>query len=117
MRRLLKLGAGLALFSLLPAMLAAQADGGSPAVRRAREIVAVINSADPTAIRAYVDSAFGPEMRRMPMPAHLNFVMGTREQSRGLDWLSVQDQSAIEATALLKRRLTGDRTAILVRVE
>ena len=99
----------------LPAGLPAQAEG--PAVRRARELVALINSANPAAIRAYVDSAFGPQMRAMPLDAHLGFMMGQWERSRGLDWVEATGSTASEATVLLKRRLTGDPMVLLVRVD
>ncbi len=57
-------------------------------VRRQRNLlvltpVALINSGTPATIKAYVDSAFGAEMRGMPMAAHLNFMLGHRETWRG----------------------------------
>ncbi len=102
---------------LLAAPIALGAQGEPPATRRARELVALINIASPAAVRAYVDSAFGEEMRGMPMSAHLDFMMGQREQSGGLDWIDVQEQAGTRTTALLRRRLTGDQMAMLVAVE
>jgi hypothetical protein len=61
-----------------PVMLGAQTP---PATRRAREIVALINSATPATVRAYVDTAFAAGMRSMPMTAHINFMMAQRERS------------------------------------
>jgi CubicO group peptidase (beta-lactamase class C family) len=87
----------------------------SPTTRRAREVVAVINAATPATIRAFVDSAFDDQMRRLPMRAHIDFFMNQREQSRGLEWVDVQDEKPGETTALLKRRLTGELVAIVVR--
>jgi CubicO group peptidase (beta-lactamase class C family) len=87
----------------------------SPTTRRAREVVAVINAATPAAIRAFVDSAFDDQMRGLPMRAHIDFFMNQREQSGGLEWVDVQDEKPGETTALLKRKLTGELTAILVR--
>jgi CubicO group peptidase (beta-lactamase class C family) len=95
------------------AMSRAQAQ--SPATRRAREVVAVINAATPATIRAFVDSAFDDRMRGMPMRAHIDFFMNQHEQSRGLEWVEVQDERPGETTALLKRRLTGELVAIVVR--
>lgn len=99
------------------ATTSAQAQAPSPATRRAREIVAVINTATPASIRAYVDSAFAGEMRRMPMQAHINFFMGQREQSGGLEWVEVQEAAGSRTTALLRRKLTGDPIALAVTVE
>ena len=92
-----------------------RAHGQSPATRRAREVVAVINTATPATIRAFVDSAFDDGMRGMPMRAHIDFFMGQREQSGGLEWVDVQEEKAGETTALLRRKLTGDLIAVLVR--
>ena len=61
----------------------AMAQTPSPATKRAREVVAVINSATPATIRAFVDSAFDDQMRGLPMRAHIDFFMGQREQSGG----------------------------------
>jgi len=109
-RRLLKLAP---LFAGVLAMSRAQAQ--PPATKRAREVVAVINAATPASIRAFVDSAFDDQMRGMPMRAHIDFFMGQREQSGGLEWVDVQDEKPAETTALLKRKLTGELVAVLVR--
>ncbi len=93
------------------------AQAPSPATRRAREIVAVINTATPASIRAYVDSAFAGEMRRLPMRAHIDFFMGQREQSGGLEWIDVQEAAGSRTTALLRRKLTGNPIAVAVTVE
>jgi len=84
--RLMKLAALVAGVLTMP-----EAQAQSPTTRRAREVVAVINAATPATIRAFVDSAFDDRMRGMPMRAHIDFFMGQREQSRGLDWVEVQD--------------------------
>ncbi len=84
MNRYLMLVSG-TLASAAPVMRWAQSQ--PPATRRAHEIVTLINSATPAAIRAYVDTAMAVGMRRLPMQAHIDFVLGQREQSRGLDWV------------------------------
>src|SRR5690349_701025 len=109
-RRLMKLGF---LFAGVLAMSRAQAQ--TPATRRAREVVAVINSATPASVRAFVDSAFDDQMRGMPMRAHVDFFMGQREQSGGLEWVDVQEEKPGETTALLRRKLTGELVAVVVR--
>jgi CubicO group peptidase (beta-lactamase class C family) len=98
-----------------PATLAAQTQ--PPATRRAHELVALINSATPGAIRSYVDSAFSARMGGLPMTAHLNFMMGQRDRSQGLEWVEVQEEAPAFTTVLLKRKLTGDLMALAVRVE
>jgi CubicO group peptidase (beta-lactamase class C family) len=100
---------------LLPAALLAQAD--HPAARRAREFVALVNGSAPEAFKAYVDSAFGDEMRRMPMDAHQGFLFRLRDQSRGLTWIRAEGESPVEATAVVEQKLTGERTGLVVRIE
>src|SRR5215203_658579 len=109
-RRLMKLAV---LFAGILTMSRAQAQ--SPATKRAREVVAVINAATPPTIRAFVDSAFDDQMRGMPMRAHVDFFMNQREQSGGLEWVDVQEEKPGETTALVKRKLTGELIAVAVR--
>ncbi len=99
----------------LPSCLPAQSE--APVVRRAREVVSVINAASPAVVRAYVDTAFGQPMRGMPLNAHLGFFMGQWEQSRGLDRLEATETTVTSVTAIVTRRLTGDRVAIAVRID
>ena len=87
------------------------------ATKRAREAVAIINSATPKVLRAYVDSAFGGPMRDRPSDAYVNLFMGLRERSGGLEWVSVQEETAYRATIHLTRKLTGETNALQVSVE
>jgi CubicO group peptidase (beta-lactamase class C family) len=103
-----------ALASAAPVMGWAQSP---PATRRAHEIVTLINSATPGAIRAYVDTAMAAGMRRLPMQAHIDFMLGQRDQSRGLDWVEIQEEAPSRTTALLRRKLTSDLMAVQVQVE
>jgi CubicO group peptidase (beta-lactamase class C family) len=93
----------------------ARAQTETPTTKRAREVVAVINAATPAKVRAFVDSAFDDQMRGLPMRAHIDFFMGQHDQSGGLEWVEVQDEKPGETTALLKRKLTGEYVAVLVR--
>lgn len=79
----------------------ASAQSQSPATRRAHEVLALINSATPGALRAYVDTDFATGMRTLPMQAHLNFFLGQREQSGRLDWVDVQEEEPNRITALV----------------
>jgi CubicO group peptidase (beta-lactamase class C family) len=102
-----------ALLLAAPSPLTAQA----PATRRARELVALINAAPPAAIGAYVDSALGSRLRGLPMGAHLDFMLGVRDRSRGLEWIEVQEETPGFTVALLRQKLTGDLMTLAVRVE
>ena len=93
------------------------AQAPSAATRRAREVVALINEATPPAIRAYVDSAFDDAMRGLPMQAHIDFFLGNKDESHGLEWIDVQEGAHGETTALLKRKLTAELLAMVVRSE
>src|SRR5688572_13056473 len=84
------------------------------ATRRAREAVAIINTATPRVLKAWVDSAFGGPMRNTPPDAWVNIFMGLRERSGGLAWVSVQEDSANRAVIRLTRKLTGETNALTV---
>jgi len=101
--------------SALPVMGGAQSP--SPATRRAHEIVTLINSATPSGIRAYVDTAMAARMRSLPLQAHIDFMLGQRDQSRGLEWVEVQEETPTHVTAVLRRKLTADLLALQVSVE
>lgn len=93
------------------------AQAQAPAAKRAREVVAMINTATPATLRTYVDTAFGGRMRELPMDAHVDFFFSQRDRSGGLEWVSVQEESAGRAIILLRRKLTGETMALVVGVE
>jgi CubicO group peptidase (beta-lactamase class C family) len=93
------------------------ASAQSAATKRAREAVAIINTATPRLLKAYVDSAFGGPMRNTPPDAYVNLFMGLRERSGGLEWVSVQEESANRAVILMTRKLTGETNALQISVE
>ena len=95
----------------------ATASAQTAAVRRAREAVALINSATPKLLKAYVDSAFGGPMRNTPTDAYVRIFLSLRERSGGLEWVSVQEDSANRAVVRLTRKLTGETNALQVSVE
>jgi hypothetical protein len=101
------------------AVVIAQAPAGAQtaATRRAREVVAIINTSTPTVLKAYVDSAFGGPMRDRSPDDYVNLLFGLRERSGGLEWVSLQKDSANHAVILMKRRLTGETNALQVDVE
>lgn len=111
MMRLLLVAAAAILVAPTPA------SAQTAATRRAREAVAIINSATPRLLKAYVDSAFGGPMRNRPPDAYVNLFLGLRERSGGLEWVSVQEDSAYRAVVRLTRKLTGETNALQVSVD
>src|SRR5439155_18183294 len=93
------------------------AQSTSPASRRVREVVALINSATPRALAAYVDTAFDDDLRARPMEANVGYFLGKRELTGGLQWIDVQDDSVTVARVLLTQKLTGEPTRFEVRTE
>ena len=104
---------------LIAALVVAQAPASaqSTATTRAREALEIMNTAAPSQIKAYADSAFGGSMRNTPADAYVNIFMGLRERSGGLGWLSVQEDSPYRAIIRLTRKLTGETNTLQVRVE
>jgi CubicO group peptidase (beta-lactamase class C family) len=103
----------------LAALLIAQAPAAAPttATTRAREAIAMINTATPGLVRAYVDSTFGGPMRETPADVYVGLFLGLRERSGGLEWVRVQEESANRAVVLVTRKLTGEPNVLQVSVE
>jgi hypothetical protein len=101
-------------FATLVCVAASALHAQGPATRRAHELVALIDSGSLSAIRAYADTAM---TTRAPAEAHRNFILGQRDESRGLRWVDVKEDSPQRATVVLQRALTGDLTALLVVVD
>ncbi|HEX8130583.1 MAG TPA: serine hydrolase domain-containing protein [Pyrinomonadaceae bacterium] len=109
------------LFACLSAVAQAQsaqpAAPEAPATRRVAELVKIINSTDAAATKKFIEESYGGEFAGMPLSAHLGFLAQVRDRTRGVEFHSIQDSKATEATALLRTKLTGEWMAILVRVE
>ncbi|MFN8571244.1 MAG: serine hydrolase domain-containing protein [Gemmatimonadaceae bacterium] len=89
----------------------------TPATQRAREVVAIINSATPKVLKAYADSAFGGSMRDTPIESWVGIFLGLRERSGGLEWLSVQEESPSRTVVRMTRKLTGEANTLQVSVD
>lgn len=98
-------------------LIASLAHAQSPATRRAREFVALIDSGTPAAIRVYVDTAMSDDMKKIPIQEHINFVLSQRDLSRGLTWVEAPEEAPDSSTVLVRRALTGDLMALHVDVE
>lgn len=113
--------------ALLFACLSAVAHGQSPqaqpaatdtpAARRVMELIKIINSTDAAATKRFIEESYGGQLAGMPLDAHLNFIAQMRDRSRGVEFQGLQESSATEATALLRRKLTEDWIALAVSVE
>ncbi|MEO5858680.1 MAG: serine hydrolase domain-containing protein [Pyrinomonadaceae bacterium] len=87
------------------------------AERYAREIVSFSNSGDRVAYRKFVEANFGKGMLERPMEQHLGFMSSMHDQTRGWEYINVQDWNPNEVVVLVKSKLTGSLDALLVRVE
>lgn len=99
------------------AVIAQPSASQAAAERYVREIVSFSNSGDRTAYRKFVEANFSKGMLEMPMQQHLGFMSSMHDQSRGWEYVKVQDWNANEVVALVKSRLTGSLDGLLVRVE
>ena len=109
---------GLCLIVLLVAgAVATAASEDSPAAKRLRDLVKVINSADGAAAEKFVRETYAPEFLKMPMEAHLGFIGQVYGRTRGLELKDVENVSATEVTATVQSKLTGELHALVVRVE
>jgi CubicO group peptidase (beta-lactamase class C family) len=89
----------------------------SPAERRAKEFARLIDSGNRAELRKYAKENFAPGFLNVPMEQHLGFLSSVHDFTRGVEFHSLQDAKANEATVLLKAKLTGEWLALAVRVE
>ncbi len=94
----------------------------TPAYRRAREIVALVNAGDEARVRAYVETGFAPAFRdAAPIAEHLTVFRDVRRGSGGFDVHGARayDPPRPPNTALLvlRNRLTEAWEAVVLEVE
>ena len=121
MKRLIYMVAITLMLGLVPAPTSArqsQAANETPAAKRALEFVNLINSDSREAAEAYIKGTFAPEfLNGFSMDDHLGFIDQFRDETRGVEFHSIQESSANRVTVLLKARLTGGWKALAVEVE
>lgn len=91
--------------------------GENPVEVRAKEFARAVSSGDPEEFKRLVVDGFGPDMQKIPMPAHIPVLMSYWDMSHGLDFYKLQESRPDEAVALFRNRLTGGWSAIFFRVE
>lgn len=84
----------------------------SPAVKRLKELLEVVNSGDAARIKAYVQAAAA-----QPGPGAVAYVLGLRRRSQGLDLMRVQTVEGHGTVAVVRNRLTGEEEALSLEVE
>lgn len=89
----------------------------SPAEKRAKEVVSLIDSGNRAEFKKYAEKSFAPGFLSMPMEQHMSFFSSVVDITRGLEYNSVQEEKPNEATLILKSKLTGESLALFVRVE
>ncbi|HMG34279.1 MAG TPA: serine hydrolase domain-containing protein [Blastocatellia bacterium] len=102
-------------FAVAGASQTAQSE--TPALRRAKEFVKLLDSGNRAELRKYAGENFAPNFLNIPMEQHLDFLSSVHDFTRGVEFHSVQAEKPNEVTALLKARLTGEWLAVVVRVE
>jgi CubicO group peptidase (beta-lactamase class C family) len=95
----------------------ASANADHPAVRRAKELVQVINAGKLSEARKYIQENYAPSFLNMPIDRHLNFIAMVYDRTRGVEFQRVQEEKPGEAIVVLKNKLTGGFEGLLVRVE
>jgi CubicO group peptidase (beta-lactamase class C family) len=95
---------------------------GSPAFRRAQEVLAVVNAGDPARVRAYVDSAFAPALRdRVPLAEHLEVFADVHDGSGRFEVHGARSydppRPATQAVLIVRNTLVEAWEAIVTEVE
>jgi CubicO group peptidase (beta-lactamase class C family) len=103
---------------LLSAAVFAQPSASQAAAERyAREIIGFTTTGDRAAYRKFAEANFAEAFLRVPMSQHLGFMSSFHDQTRGWEYIKVQDWNANEVIVLVKSKLTGSFDALLVRVD
>ncbi|HYG46568.1 MAG TPA: serine hydrolase domain-containing protein [Allosphingosinicella sp.] len=84
----------------------------SPAVKRLKELLEVVNGGDAARIKAYVEEAAA-----QPGPGSVAYVRDLYRRSRGLDLVRVATVEDDGIVAVVRNRLTGDEQALSLKVE
>jgi len=87
------------------------------AERYARELTGFVTTGDRGAYRKFAEANFSKGMLDRPMQQHLGFLSSMHDQTRGWEYVKVQDWNANEVVVLVKSKLTDSMDALLVRVE
>lgn len=95
----------------------AEAMASSPALRRAREVAALVDHGDPAAMRAFVRDAYAPAFRDRAPVEHVEALARTQDMSRGVREVAVSQATPTEARVLVRNALTGGYLAVAVTVE
>ena len=95
----------------------AEAMASSPALRRAREVAAVLNGGDFAAMQALVREGYAPAFRDRAPVEHVEALAQTADLTRGVEEARVTEATPTAARILTRNRLTGGYLAIRVTVE
>lgn len=86
---------------------------GTPAARRAAELVERINAGDRARALAYVQNTYTPHFLELPLDLHLKVILCLQDQSRGVEVYRVQEAHPSEVTLVLRHKLCGWTTLVV----
>jgi CubicO group peptidase (beta-lactamase class C family) len=107
----------IALFSVSTCAQPQVSKGDSPALRRAKELAAIVDAGDQSKAVAFIKENYAESFLSIPMERHIGFIMQTYDTTRGLEGLAVEAEDAESATVVARGKLTGQLMALRVRVE
>ena len=86
--------------------------------RRVKEFAKLLEQGNVAEFKKYAAENFAPGfLNDVPMERHLDFFLATHDQTRGVEFDSIDNSRPNQTTALLKSKLTGRWMALVVRVE
>ncbi|MGD9630089.1 MAG: serine hydrolase domain-containing protein [Pyrinomonadaceae bacterium] len=86
------------------------------AEKYARDLIGFVTSGDRAGYQKFVEANFGKAMLDRPMQQHLGFMSSLHDQTRGWEYVKVQEWNPNEVIVVVKSKLTGSMDALLVRV-
>ena len=108
----------IAVMAALAAPIAGAQQPTGPAVDRLNELIRVAGSGSPKAVREFVERAYAPPfLARAPIDFHMSVLLQMQDRTRGLEVESFEEATPTRAVAILRARLTGQRTRVVFEVE
>ena len=89
----------------------------TPAVRRAQEIIRLVNTGTRATARAYIKENFALSSPQTQIEQRLGFFSMLQDTTRGLDYQGVAETKPGEAQVRVRNKLTGEWVNLLVRTE
>lgn len=89
----------------------------NPAIQRSFELINLINLNDPKATELYINKNYDPEFLKIPMEAHINFIVNAYDETHGIKVQCIKDSTSTHAEIIVGSSLTKDTFVLFVKID